>query len=175
MLHLLATFSAGICAAGAVILAYRTFGRKAPRYLPPLLAALAMIGYNVWDEYTWAGRTIAALPAHIEVVETYGDSAPWKPWTYAFPETVRFVALDTASLRRNERLPGYVLAEFILVARRSPTAAVRQLFDCRGQRQADVLPTADFEAGGLPQDRDWTPVASDDTLFKAACAGSTAD
>ena len=99
LFHLLATFSAGICAAGLFLLGYRTCGRKAPRYLPPLAAGLAMIGYNVWDEYSWAGRTIADLPGHIEVVATYGNSAPWKPWTYAIPEVDRFVAFGGVERR----------------------------------------------------------------------------
>ena len=170
MIHLLATFSAGICAAGLILLGYRALGRKAPRYLPPLAAALAMIGYNIWDEYSWAPRTMAALPAHIEVVETYGDAAVWKPWTYVFPEVNRFVALDSSTIRLNEKLPGYVLAEFILVARRSPTAAMQQMFDCQGSRQADVVASTRFDAEGLPEAQGWVPVEADSTLFKAVCS-----
>lgn len=170
MIHLLATFSAGICAAGLILLVYRSLGRKTPRYLPPLAAAIAMLGYNLWDEYSWAPRTIAGLPGHVEVVETYGSSAPWKPWTYVVPEIDRFVALDTASLRLNDKLPGYVLAEFVLVTRRSPTAATQQMFDCQGARQAEVGPSTRFDAEGLPEDRAWVSVEADSTLFKAACA-----
>lgn len=175
LFHLLATFSAGICAAGLFLLGYRTFGRKAPRFLPPLAAGLAMIGYNVWDEYSWATRTIAELPGHIEVLETYGHAAPWKPWTYAIPEVNRFAALDTSRIRRNESLPGYVLAEFILVTRRSPTATMQLLFDCQGARQTDVVPSKGFDAEGLPQDQDWVAVETDSTLFKAVCARTGAE
>lgn len=173
MIHLLATFSAGLFAAGLVLLVYRLRGRKPARYMMPLAAGLAMLGYNLWNDYSWASRTIASLPKRIQVVETFGASAPWKPWTYVVPEIDRFIAIDTSSVRTNEKLPGYVLAEVILVARRSPVAVTQQLFDCRGARRTDVIPSGDFDDQGLPLDPDWVPVEEDDPLLRAVCPSAS--
>ena len=66
MLHLIAVFAMAFAAAGFVLLAYRLRGKKPPRYLIPLAAGLAMIGYALWSDYSWAPRTIAetAGPRH---------------------------------------------------------------------------------------------------------------
>lgn len=175
LIHLLATFSAGICAAGFVLLFYRARGRKSPRYLIPLAAGLAMLAYNIWDEYSWASRTIAALPKHIEVVETFSGSAVWKPWTYLVPQIERFTSVDRSKLRRNDELPGYVLAEIILVARRSPTAVTQQLYDCRKARRTDVMQSEGFDEKGLPLNQDWVALEPDNLLFKAICSSSVTE
>ncbi len=169
LIHLLATFSAGICAAGVILLFYRVRGRKSPRYLAPLAAGLAMIAYNLWDEYSWAPRTIASLPEQIEVVETFGTSAFWKPWTYLVPQVDRFSSIDRSKLRRNQELPGYVLAEVILVARRGPTVVTQQLFDCPNAKRTDVIPSRGFDENGLPRDQDWMSIDVGSPLFKAIC------
>ncbi len=175
LIHLLATFSAGICAAGVILLFYRLRGRKSPRYLIPLAAGLAMLAYNLWDEYSWGPRTIASLPAQIEVVETFGTSAAWKPWTYLFPQTERFISVDRSKLRRNEKLPGYVLAEVILVNRRSPTVVTQQLFDCPNARRTDFMASGGVDENGLPLEQNWTAVEADSPLFKAVCSTTPAE
>lgn len=172
LIHLLATFSAGICAAGIFLLIFRARGRKPPRYLMPLAAGVAMLAYNLWNDYSWGSRTIAALPGRVEVVETFGTPALWRPWTYLFPQTDRFMAVDAANIRRNEKLPGYVLAEVIFVARRSPTTVTQQLFDCRNARRTDVIPSKGFDDDGLPLDPDWVSVDVDGLLFAAICSST---
>ena len=172
MLHLIAVFAIGFAAAGFVLLAFRLRGKKPPRYLIPLAAGLSMVGYALWSEYSWASRTIAGLPDHVTVVKRIPSSAPWKPWTYIFPQVDRFIAVDSAEIRRNDRLPGLVLAEVILVARLEPAVTTRQLFDCPQARRADVIASDDFTDEGLPLNPDWVALELDDDLYKAVCQGT---
>ena len=171
MLHLIAVFAIGFAAAGFVLLAYRLRGKKPPRYLIPLAAGLAMVGYALWSDYSWASRTIAGLPDHVMVVKRIPSSAPWKPWTYLFPQVDRFIAVDSAEIRRNDRLPGLVLAEVILVTRLEPAVTTRQLFDCAKARRTDVVESGDFTDQGLPMNPDWVPIERDDALYSAVCQG----
>lgn len=172
MLHLIAVFAMGFAAAGFVLLAYRLRSKKPPRYLIPLAAGLAMIGYALWSDYSWAPRTIAGLPDHVAVVKRIPSSAPWKPWTYLFPQIDRFIAVDNAQTRRNDRLPGLVLAEVILVARLEPAVTTRQLFDCAQARRTDVIASDEFTEEGLPMNPDWVHLEPTDELYKAVCQGS---
>lgn len=172
MLHLIAVFAMGFLAAGLVLLVYKLRGVKAPRYLVPMAAGLAMIGYSVWSDYSWASRTIDGLPDHVRVVKEISSSAPWKPWTYLIPQVDRFIALDSSETRRNERLPGFVMAEVILVAQREPAVTTRQLFDCTQSRRTDILPTAEFTDDGMPVAPQWVPLEPGDALYQQLCAGS---
>lgn len=169
MLHLFAVFAIGFLVAGLVLLAYRLLGLKPPRFLIPLAAGSAMLGYAVWSDYSWASRTIAELPEHIQVVKKVASPTAWKPWTYLIPQVDRFVALDTSETRKNDRLPGLVLAEVILVARLESTVSTRQLFDCPNGRRTDIVASQEFTEDGMPANPDWVPLDSSDELFQTIC------
>lgn len=172
MLHLIAVFAAGLSVAGLVLLAYRVRGQKPPRYLIPLAAGLAMLGYGVWADYSWASRTIAELPGHVKVVKRIAAPSPWKPWTYLVPQVDRFVAVDTSEVRRNDKLPGLVLAELILVARLEATVTTTQLFDCPKARRTDVIASEGFTEDGMPKNPDWEPLDPADELYAQICGSS---
>ena len=169
MLHLIAVFAVGFAVAGLVLLASRLLGTKPPRYLIPLAAGLSMLTYAVWSDYSWASRTIAELPDRIKVVKKISSSSPWKPWTYVVPQVDRFIVLDPSETRKNEKLPGFVLAEVILVARLEPAVTTRQLFDCERARRTDILSDDTFTADGMPVDPNWVPLDRDDALFSQLC------
>ncbi len=168
--HLVSTFAAGVCAAGFVMLLYRATSRKAPKFLLPMVAGLAMIGFNVWSEYTWHSRTASALPDHIKVVERYPYESSWQPWTLLFPRIDRLLAVDVSRTRRNEKLPNFVLAEILLVHRFDPTAVALQMFDCKTARRTDVVESKGFGEDGMPVGADWMPVERESALFRTLCA-----
>ena len=172
MLHLFAVFAIGFAVAGTILLIYRLRGLKPPRYLVPLAAGLAMLGYAVWSDYSWASRTIAELPQHVKVVKRIATPSAFKPWTYLVPEVDRFVALDTSETRKNERLPGMVLAELILVARRDATVTTRQLFDCPKARRSDIVESQAFTDEGMPVNPDWVSIDPEDELYRAVCGAA---
>ena len=169
-LNFLATASAAIVAVGLVLIAYRSIGKKPPRWMLPAAAGLAMFGYYIWNDYSWYSRTAAALPPQIEVADSHTTQTLLQPWTYLVPRTSRFAAIDRASIKRNPNAAGYVLAEVILVTRYMPTAKILQIFDCEQPRRADVSASTEFDpTTGLPKNPVWQPLEADDRMRAIAC------
>lgn len=161
--ELLGVIAVGIGAA-AVLFAGLHAARKAgldlPRWLLPAGIGLAMISYSVWNDYAWFGRAQDRLPEGATMLLVGEDSQPWAPWTYLAPVTVRFAALDPATIR--EEADGIRQAQIMLVERRGQTLVVPQDFDCAGGRIR-------------PARGEWTPAGADDPAFAAVCEGEGYD
>jgi hypothetical protein len=128
-----------------------------------------MLGYAIWNEYSWGWRATEALPAGFEVIDRIPQSSPWQPWTYLVPRVSRLVVLDRAQLRRNERYPGYVLAELLLMERLLPPRRVIMLLDCDNARRLDVTNGDRALEQGVPPNADWAALRRDSSLFRAVC------
>jgi hypothetical protein len=137
------------------------------RWLIPASAGAAMLGFTLWNDYTWFSRLSADLPPEVVVVRTFQQSTAIQPWSLAVPITNRFQAVNRASLRRSEVNPDMVRAEVYLVARWTPTFTTLQVLDCAGARRADAV---DSGPDGLPKPEAWVAVDRDDPLLAAACA-----
>lgn len=164
--ELIATFAAGIAAAGLALIAGHISGGRLPRWLTPVLAGTAMLGYAIWSEYSWAARTTQALPEGVEVLLTVEETRLWKPWTYLVPQVTRIMALDRASVQTNAQAPGIVLADLYLFARWTSPAKRPQLVDCAKSARADVSTAALSD----PSTAAWRRAGGDDPLMKALCA-----
>lgn len=155
--EVLGVVAVGIGAA-AVLYALLHLARKvglAPaRWLLPVGIGLSMIAYSVWNDYAWYGRAKDRLPEDAQILLTGTESPPWAPWSYVFPITTRFAALDPASIERADA--DAASARITLVERRGPTLVVRQDFDCAGRRIR-------------PASADWVPVEGDDPAFAYIC------
>ena len=127
--ELIATFAAGIAAAGLALIANHLTGGRLPRWTLPVAAGIAMLGYTIWSEYTWGPRTRAALPEGVEVLMTVEEARFWKPWSYVIPQTTRIMALDRASVQTNAQAPGILSADLYFFARWTPPAKRPQLVD----------------------------------------------
>jgi hypothetical protein len=165
-LELIATFAAGIAAAGCALLAGRLSGGRLPRWATPVAAGLAMIAYSIWSEYSWADRTIAALPEGVAVVQTIEERFPWKPWTYLAPQTARLIALDHAGALVRPDTPNIKLTDLYFFGRWQPTAKRAQLIDCAAPARADVTDAALAD----PTAADWVALGAEDPLIATACA-----
>jgi len=163
--ELVATFAAGISAAGLALIANHLTGGRLPRWFLPVAAGAAMLGYTVWSEYTWGQRTRAALPDGVEVLMTVEESRIWKPWTYLAPQTTRIMALDRRGVQSKPEAPGIVLADLYLFQRWTPPAKRPQLVDCAEGRRADVS----AEALADPSQAAWRSAGPDDPLMEALC------
>lgn len=152
----------------------RTFRRRLPKWIYPAAVGVSMIAFQIYNDYTWFGRTTADLPDTIEVTDTYAGQSPLKAWTYVLPVVDRFRALDRATLQRNPAVPELVIADVILVTRFQPTFTASQIFDCAGHRIADGHAGLAFDAEGRPTDAEWREVSADDPLLVAACRGDGA-
>lgn len=139
--------------------ALRKAGLDLPGWLLPAGIGLAMIGYSIWNDYAWFGRAKDRLPADAQVLLVGEDSQPWAPWTYLLPVTVRFAALDPATIAEAD---GVRRADIMLVERRGNTLVVPQEFDCdRGMIR--------------PAQGDWAEAGADDPAFAAVCLGGGTD
>ncbi|MEM8729367.1 MAG: hypothetical protein AAGF79_05555 [Pseudomonadota bacterium] len=164
-LELIATFFAGIGAAGAMMV-LSLMWKAMPRWLVPAVGGLAMILFTIWSEYSWETRTTDGLPMGVEVIETRADTYPWKPWTYAYPQTTRVLAVDTSNIQSKDAAPGVFLVDLYLFARWRETALIPQLIDCPNAARADVTDDALSDHAAAT----WLPLGDVDPLITAVCA-----
>ncbi len=163
--ELVATFAAGIAAAGLALMAGHLTRGRLPRWFTPVAAGAAMLGYAIWSEYTWAGRTVDGLPDGVEVLRTVEETRFWKPWTYVVPQTTRIMVLDRNGIQTRDDAQGIVLADVYLFARWTPPAKRPQLVDCADGERADVSTAALAD----PEAASWKRMEGDDPLMEALC------
>ena len=164
--------SAMALAALAVLFAwalFRTIKKPMPRALIPTLAAMSVIVYGIYSEYTWEGRTLDQLPGSVEVVHRFQGTSGFSPWAYIFPRTDRLSVVDTADIRRNPALPQLVIANVLFLQRFNPVIRARQLIDCGSYRRADLTKDQTFDQQGLPLDTQWDTLEADHPLIAAVC------
>jgi hypothetical protein len=170
LFDILALVSAGFAAGGVALLAQRLSGRRLPRWIVPGAAGAAMLAYAVWSEYSWFGRTSAALPEGVVVAARNSESAPWRPWTYLWPITDLFVAVDRRTRRTHAGAPGQSMVDVHVIERWQPVRSATVLFDCRGRRRAELGAGVDVAPDGTVAEAAWEPLPADDPVLLAACA-----
>ncbi len=169
LFELIATFAAGFFMAGLVLALRWLLRGRTPGWWVPAAAALGMLSYAVWSEYTWLERARGTLPSSVEVVSTNEVQVWYRPWTYVVPQVNRLIAIDRAELKRNPAQPGKVLAGVLLMGRWEPTRRIGALFDCTAGRRADLLDDVRFDEAGELLDARWIALPADDPLLAAAC------
>lgn len=168
-IHLLATLAMGAMAAGLVFAIARTVGWKKPGLAYPIAIGGAMLGYAVYDEYSWYQRSASALPNQLEVVRTYATSMPYQPWTYAVPRIFQYDAADLSSVRSNPNAPGLRLVRLVRVTRNTSSADISVVIDCARGRYAEVSASTKFTAEGVPKSVDWNAISDHQVLGAAIC------
>ncbi|MCC5977664.1 MAG: hypothetical protein JJU21_06365 [Salinarimonas sp.] len=172
ILEFIAAIAVGLAVGGIVHLLRRgSPGRIAP-WAVPAAAGAAMIGFAVYMEYTWAGRTIDALPDEAVVASQNAVNSWYRPWTYLFPLTNRMIVVDHRFTRRNEAHPDHVLTGVVMLGRFEPGRQIPVVFDCAEGRRAELDAQVSFSDDGALEGADWRPLAADDPILRAAC-GST--
>ncbi|TYL48398.1 hypothetical protein [Marinomonas sp. IMCC 4694] len=172
--ELIATVFAGIGGAGIALLLRKLTKQTAPKWLVPVFAGTAMLGFQIQGEYDWYDHQTSLLPKGIVVVKTVQEEAPWRPWSYAFPQTMRFIAADVANSAKNKLDPNLVLVDLYFFERRSMAKRVPQIVDCIQGARADF--TQSFSASPdptIPSAPTWYPLEEDDLLLKALCDAQT--
>ena len=170
-IHLLATLVLGAVAAGLVYIIARPFGWKPPGVVYPMAAALGILAYTVYDEYSWYSRVSSTLPTRLNVVRTYATSMPYQPWTYAVPRVYRFDAVDLGSSRTNPNAPELTMVEMQRVTRNVSSEKISSIIDCKNQRYAEIDRETEFAETGLPTNAKWLNLADHTVLRKAICDG----
>lgn len=159
----------GLSLAALLLIISKVTRIELPRWLYPAVAGLGMLFLTVYIEYSWFERTRAELPADVEVVQTFSRTSFYQPWSYLLPRIDRFIAVDHASVRRNETLPNVVLLDVFLLERLSPSLVATQFIQCATGERLLVGEDTALGADGLPLDQDWAPLGTDHPIVSTVC------
>lgn len=162
---LIATIVLGVGAAGIVIGINKLTGNRFPKWVTPAAVGLAMLGFTIFNEYAWFTNTERNLPENTVVAQKIEESKFYRPWTYIWPQTSRFIAISNVQ----EVAVGKVSAGIILVTRWQNALEIPAVFDCEEAKRTDFplgLPT-DMTAAFAKTD--WIQLSTDDPLLSAAC------
>jgi len=172
LMDIVATISAGVGLAG-VIMAIRYFSRgRLPKYTIPAAIGAGMLLFSVWNEYTWMARVADALPDEVVILSAPEDRAAWRPWTYLFPVSSRFVALDRTAILTSAANPALRRMNAMIVQRWAKTLRLPMAFDCVQNLRADLVDGADLAPDGtLTAGATWQAVDPSDEMQRAACKG----
>lgn len=168
--ELLIVVFAGLGAAGLVALPFRLVGRKMPKTIMLVAAALAMLGYTVWSRHTWADRVEEGLPAGSRILAAYPYQGVLEPWTAWFPRTGSLLVLDGAATLRHPSHPDLALVTTRLMEQNVETLNLVQVVDCNRKRRAPVAGPETLGADGLPKENAWIEGGEPVALFEAVCA-----
>jgi hypothetical protein len=167
LLTLLGAVAVAILAACVAFIIRRVWGVQA-RWLIPVAAGAGMLGFTLWNDYSWFDRQRDGLPEGVRVVAAYEHRAAIQPWTLIAPVVNRYSAIDLRAAERHPDRPGIVRAPVFFAQRFQPTAVSAQIIDCAAGRRADA---ADAGPDGLPPEDAWRPLPEDHPLLRAACGG----
>lgn len=162
----IAMIAAGFGGAGlAVILNKITRGRT-PKWLTPAAAAVAMLVTAITNEYSWFAQSVANLKPGVVVVNTMETSAFYRPWTYVYPMTEGFVALDTNTLADHPSGTGRVTGDLYLFGRWENTQHLQVLFDCPTGKTMPMIPGENYDTVTTG---DFPDAGGDSQMVTAAC------
>lgn len=167
LLTFFGALSVGVLAACVAFIVRRLYGVNA-RFLIPLSAGAGMLGFTIWNDYTWFGRNVSGLPDAVQVTRAIENSTAIQPWTLLAPVITRYQAVNLASVARNAAAPDVARATVYLVARFQPTFETVQVFDCARGLRADAADAPDPAAA--PPEAAWVRVGLDDALLATVCA-----
>ncbi len=171
LIDILAMICAGVGVAGLFLLLRKLMGGRLPKWALPAAIGAGMIGFSVWSEYSWFGRVTDALPDAVEIILVPEDTSPFRPWTYLFPPSTRFMALDGTSMITSAQNTAYRQADLMFVQRWMPTQRVPVAFDCAGGRHADLADGATLAPDGTLTGTTWITAEPGDIMQSAACNG----
>ncbi len=168
---LIAMLVAGFGAGGLLMLVVKLSRGRLPKWLVPAGAGAAMIAYSIWSEYAWYPHMRSQLPETVRIASAPSNAVFYRPWTYVFPLTTRFAAVDLGRAVRSETTTGLFVAPVVLIGRWSATQELPVAFDCTGGRRADLFLKGSMGADGTIEGAEWTTPEPGDTLLAAACGG----
>lgn len=155
-------------AAGMTMLGFRLVGRKAPKAVLLLAAAVGMLGYTQWERYTWASRTVARLPPGLTVTAAIPYDGVLEFWARAIPRTDALVVVDAHATLRNPEFPGLLMTRTLLLEHHADALEMRQLVDCAGRRRAPVISAS----GAPPGPEGWIEGGEPAALYATVCPGA---
>ncbi|WP_298848724.1 hypothetical protein [uncultured Ruegeria sp.] len=168
-LELIGTVFAGFAFAGIVLVLNKLTGGRLPKWTTPVAAGLGMIIVTISSEYSWYDRMRDKLPEEMAIVQEIESRAFYRPWTYAAPFVDRFAAIDTVSVRTNERVPDQRLVDLYFFGRWAPVSKLPVAVNCAENRRANLADGAEFAEDGRLINADWFTAGIDDPIIEATC------
>jgi hypothetical protein len=169
LLDYFATFAAGLGFAALVFALRHLLKGRLPRWLVPFSLGAGMLLFSVWNEYSWYERTTRELPDQVVILSSPADQVWYRPWTYLFPVSTRFMAFDGTSMIVSEVKPTLRRADILVVERWTPTTRIPLAFDCEGALRADLIEGATLTPDGTLSGSEWQPADPTDELQRSAC------
>ncbi|KZB69496.1 hypothetical protein AUP42_00335 [Thalassospira lucentensis] len=166
---ILTTVVVGFACAGVVMLLFRLWGRKAPKYVIPFVAAIGMFAYMIWDEYSWFDRYSSRLPGQISIVQTFADENPFAPWTLISAPVNRFTAIDSEKIVVNPDNPDQKRVTTLLLKKGAETLALTHLVECGANRRGYITAQTELDANGFPTGLDEWFAMNDDDPLRSVC------
>lgn len=172
----IATIAAAFGMAGlALVITHlsKLAGKRAPKWLIPLFAAIGIFGFQIHQEYNWYDQQVNQLPDGVTVVKTAESTEWFRPWSYVKPQILRFIAADTGNATAQINDPNIHLVNLYLFERRRSVQQIPQVIDCAAPARADyVIPAKDSKLTineHVKQTTMWRPLETDDPLFINIC------
>lgn len=161
----ISTIFAGLGGAGIALLIRHLTKKKAPVWFIPAFAGFTMLSFQILGEYDWYPHQASLLPKGVVVVKTVQEKTLWRPWSYIYPQTVRFIAADVGHSAINQRHPSWVLVDLYFFERHHSAKRVTQVIDCKNDARSNFFKTAQDSTFA------WHKLKSDDPILTTVCAG----
>ncbi|MGM8899421.1 MULTISPECIES: hypothetical protein [unclassified Psychrobacter] len=176
LFEFIATIAAAFGMAGlALIITHlsKLAGKRAPKWLIPLFAAIGIFSFQIHQEYNWYHQQVAKLPEGVTVIKTAESTEWFRPWSYVKPQILRFIAADVDNASVQLDNSDIYLVNLYLFERRRSVQKIPQVIDCSVPARADyVLP----EKGStltidehVRQTTAWRDLAKDELLYTSVC------
>ena len=176
LFEFIATIAAAFGMAGlALIITHlsKLAGKRAPKWLIPLFAAIGIFAFQIHQEYNWYDQQVSKLPAGVQVVKTAESSEWFRPWSYVKPQILRFIAADIGNSSLQVDNPNIHLVNLYLFERRRSIQKMPQVIDCSVPARADyVIPEKDSNLTideHVRQTTAWRDLTTSDPLFISIC------
>lgn len=170
IIDLIAALSSGFALLGLTLIAARLMRRRATGWVLPAAFGAGMIGYGIWTEYSWAGRSLGAYGDAYAVTETNRSRVWYRPWTWVVPPVDRMLALDRRFTRVHAAQPDLVLTRLVRMARYVPESGFLAVFDCAQGRMAPLADGVELGPDGALEGALWTAMPAGDPVLTRACA-----
>ena len=167
--ELIGTILAGAAAALVVWAINRFLKGRLPSWIIPVSAGAAMLIATISSEYGWFARTSATMPEGMVVAQSIEESSFYRPWTYVAPFVTRFVAVDLGAMKTNPAIPDQRIVDLVFYGRWARTSKIPMLFDCAGNRRADIADGLEFGDGGEITNAVWRDVDASDPVLTTVC------
>ncbi len=168
--ELIATVCAGLGGAGIALILRKVSANKAPRWLIPVFAGATMLGFQIHGEYSWFEHQSGLLPNGVVVVNTVQEQAVWRPWSYLYPQTLRFIAADVANASANQRNNQIRLVDLYFFERRAVARRVPVVLHCQLHARTEFSQQLHIPQDEAPLSGDWQKLSADDPLLSAVCS-----